>query len=222
MPSSTQQVLVLAPHPDDETFGCGGTIKLLTNSGIGVDVAFMTSGELGNEVPETLDQSRRKELAEARELEARSACDVLGVRRAIFLHGPDGQLADCPLIAARLAGLFLERDYSRVFCPGPQEAHPDHLATYRWFRRSLAQYRGTLDVWLYEVWTPLQPNMLIPIDATMPDKQRAMRSHDSQLRCRDYSAAFAGLAAYRALSCPPSQFAEAFHILNSRLLPEVS
>ncbi len=40
-----ERVLVLAPHPDDETFGCGGTIRLLLSAGRQVRVIFLTSGD---------------------------------------------------------------------------------------------------------------------------------------------------------------------------------
>jgi LmbE family N-acetylglucosaminyl deacetylase len=40
-----ERVIVLAPHPDDETLGCGGTIRLLIEAGKEVKVVFLTSGE---------------------------------------------------------------------------------------------------------------------------------------------------------------------------------
>ncbi len=58
-----RHVLVLAPHPDDETFGCGGTIRMLTESGIAVDVAFMTRGELGADEGLGSSPQQRREVA---------------------------------------------------------------------------------------------------------------------------------------------------------------
>jgi LmbE family N-acetylglucosaminyl deacetylase len=40
-----ERAIVLAPHPDDETLGCGGTIRLLLKSKRPVKVIFLTSGE---------------------------------------------------------------------------------------------------------------------------------------------------------------------------------
>lgn len=215
-------VLVLSPHPDDETFGCGGTIRLLTKAGTPVDVVYLTRGELGIEAPETSNATQRQELAVIRTREAQAACEILGVRHVFFLDGADGQLSEHPQVARQLAALLRENNYQRVFCPGANEAHVDHQAAYRWFCQAINETRRDLDIWCYEVWTPLHPNMHVPIDETMPDKIKAAQAHASQLACLDYRSAFCGLAAYRSLACPPSKYAEAFFILHSKLLMDQS
>src|SRR3954471_13435221 len=89
LPNSRQSVLVLAPHPDDETFGCGGTIRMLTESGVDVDVAFMTRGEQGLTGAAGRTEAAARQLAEVRTREAQAACGVLGVRSVFFLEGSD-------------------------------------------------------------------------------------------------------------------------------------
>jgi len=71
--TKTQSILVLSPHPDDESFGCGGTIKLLTQAGAAVDVVYLTSGEMGVEAPEAITSEAQHELAAIRTGEARTA-----------------------------------------------------------------------------------------------------------------------------------------------------
>ena len=68
------KVLVIAPHPDDESIGCGGTVALHVQRGDTVNVVFLTSGELG------LKQFPREKVWKIREAEADAACKVLGVR----------------------------------------------------------------------------------------------------------------------------------------------
>lgn len=215
MAPSPQRILVLAPHPDDETFGCGGTLALLADAGAAVDVAFLTRGEAGTETALPERAAARAELAEIRMAEAHGACDVLGVGQRFFLDGRDGALSEQPSLAAALAGV-LAGGYRRVFCPHPREAHPDHAAAYLWFRDAARAVGLASEVWLYEVWTPLEPNMHVPIDHVVERKAEAMRRHRSQTAQLDYVSAFQGLARYRALAAPPSEHVEAFHVCEAR------
>jgi LmbE family N-acetylglucosaminyl deacetylase len=131
-----------------------------------------------------------------------------------FLDGRDTRVAEQPDLAAQLQRALESVRYQRVFCPWPQEQHPDHAATYVFYRQAVSRLSYPLDTWLYEVWTPLRPTMLVPIDAFIEEKLAAIRAHRSQLAQLDYAGAFRGLAAWRALACPPSRFAEAFCICD--------
>jgi LmbE family N-acetylglucosaminyl deacetylase len=217
----SRRVLVLAPHPDDESFGCGGTIKHLTSSGTPVDVAYMTRGERGIEagMPTTPEVLRR--VAETRTVEAQEACRLLGVSEVVFLNGVDSRVEMQPELAADIRMLLDHGDYGRVFCPWPGDGHPDHRATFAWLTQALVGYDSPLGVWLYEVWTPLRPNMLVPVDHTFEQKVAAMAAHRSQIELCSYVPAFRGLAEFRALSARPARYAEAFFICDRGSLPPV-
>jgi LmbE family N-acetylglucosaminyl deacetylase len=203
-------VAVISPHPDDESLGCGGTLKHLTLSGIPVDVIYLTSGEMGCDTPEVATPETKVALAAVRAEEARGACSVLGVRRVEFLNGTDGGLASEPGLVNPLREILQRETYQRVFCPWPGEAHDDHRAAFQLTRAAMAALPACPDLWLYEVWTPMHANTYVPIDATVGFKQAAIERHRSQLKVLDYRAAFLGLAAYRALFCAGSRYAEAF------------
>ncbi|MGB4018385.1 MAG: PIG-L family deacetylase, partial [Syntrophomonadaceae bacterium] len=68
------RILVLAPHPDDDIIGCGGSIANLTAQGHEVVILYLTSGESGS-----LEMDPAQ-LARTREEEARRAGQLLGVR----------------------------------------------------------------------------------------------------------------------------------------------
>ncbi len=212
-----ESVLVIAPHPDDESFGCGGTVKQLTLAGLVVDAVFMTRGELGSELRNTIDEPMSRQIAEVRSREAFEACLQLGVAQMWFLDGRDGSVSQQSHLAGSLAQLLGQKAYSRVFCPWPGDQHPDHQATFHWLRAAVSELAAPPDAWLYEVWTPLRPNTFVPIDHTLESKCRAIDCHQSQLRLHSYKAAFLGLAAYRALFCPQSQAAEAFYVCEGSL-----
>jgi N-acetylglucosamine malate deacetylase 1 len=219
--SRKKPVLVLAPHPDDETFGCGGTIRMLAESGIAVDVAFLTRGEQGAEGGLTSSAASR-ELAEVRTQEAKAACEVLGVRNVLFLNGNDTQLSNQPQLAAVIAQLLQNEGYQRVFCPWKHDSHDDHQATFELLKEAIGANHVTTSFWLYEVWKPLPANTFVPIDRTMDSKRRAIDQYQSQLSQLNYREGFVGLAAYRSLFCPSSSYAEAFLVCDRNELINIA
>lgn len=219
---ANKQVLVLAPHPDDETFGCGGTIRMLTEGGIQVDVAFLTRGEHGIEGGDVADARTMRQTAELRTREAQAACEVLGVREVIFLNGSDTCLAEQPQLAESIVELLQKGRYQRVFCPWPQDGHDDHKATFALLRHAIELSAFSPSFWLYEVWKPLPANTFVPIDRTIPSKRQAISKYQSQLAQLNYGEAFVGLAAYRSLFCPPSNYAEAFLVCDRQQLLSIA
>lgn len=214
--NQSKSVLVLAPHPDDETFGCGGTIRMLSEGGVQVDVAFLTRGEMGVEGGAGMDQEVSQHTAEVRSREAQAACDVLGVRTVVFLNGKDTCLSEQPQLADAIGNLLQRGGYARVFCPWQHDSHEDHRATFALLKQAVARTHAPVSVWLYEVWKPLPANTYVPIDGTMAQKQKAIEKYESQLAQLNYGEAFAGLAAYRSLFCPPSNYAEAFLVCDQQ------
>lgn len=93
----TDRVLVLAPHPDDESLGCGGVLQRAAARGIPVEVAFLTNGDsngwsfLAWRLHPVLEPSAARKMGEIRRQEALAAAAVLGVpaARLTFLGYPD-------------------------------------------------------------------------------------------------------------------------------------
>ena len=202
-------VLVVAPHPDDESIGCGGTICLHRRRGERVHVVFLTSGERGVEGV-SLEVARS-----IREAEAAQALDVLGVERMDFLRLPDGGLAAATEPGARLLRELLQREPPGViYLPHPGEAHPDHEAALPLVRAALgrAHARQPLpELRAYEVWTPLGAyGWPEDISAVMARKLQAVRCYRSQLRAFRYDRAVRGLNQYRGCLAARCRYAEVF------------
>lgn len=220
MSGAAQNALVLAPHPDDEALGCGGTMRRISAEGGGVDVLFLTRGEHGVEAGQTASRQVELDLAERRTREAEEACRILGVRKIHFLSGNDGRLAAQPELAEEIRRQLTADDYQSVFCPWPGEAHCDHAATYRWLHLALTHCEREISVWLYEVWTPQTPNIVLPIDGSIEAKIAAINAYHSQTALCDYASSFRALARYRSLLCPASSYAEAFYTCDRSSLLE--
>ena len=206
LPPSTK-ALVLAPHPDDESIGCGGTLGLIREQGGTFDIAFLTDGAAGGNA----DLSGKR-LVDARKAEAEQATKVLGVNKIFFLDQPDSKLHfDTDETASRVSKIIGEANYDIIFCPWPYDGHSDHEAAFRILFESLKltpRFKG--QVWLYEVWNPLIPNRFVDISDFYSQKRKAIECYESQIAGTNYLDAFSSLARYRSLMVPGAQYVEAF------------
>ncbi len=214
-----EKVVVLAPHMDDETIGCGGTLALHAQRGARITVVFLTDGRNGSTEINMLygeeRERRQKEFVELRTTEARAALQRLGVNRMICLDAEDGALDKCEWAAEQLREVLLKQQPELVYLPFYLEEHPDHRATSRVLLDATAGTSLEFQCMGYEVWTPLFPNCLVRIDATVEVKKQALREYASQLKQCDYLHASIGLNAHRSaglINAPGSAgYAEAFH-----------
>jgi N-acetylglucosamine malate deacetylase 1 len=211
-----ERVLVLAPHMDDETIGCGGSLALHARQGAHITVVFLTDGRLGaadiGVMMGAMREQAQRELIARRRCEASAAIETLGVQKMVCLDVEDGTLQSSPDAAERLRAVLLEVRPELVYLPFWLEEHTDHRAASRVL---LDAARGAgLDFRCvgYEVWTPLFPNCLVNIEATMPTKKAALAHYASQLQQGAYLHTSVGLNAYRAagLLNPQGAYAEAF------------
>lgn len=200
-------ILVIAPHPDDESIGCGGAVCLHTDRGDRVTAVFLTSGELG------LKNLPREKAWAIREREARRAAKILGLADLFFLRQPDWFLGEHIDATAEKLFPILEGELPElIYLPHAAEWHPDHKAALPIVRGALEKIKIFSPILrTYEVWTPLpEHNHVEDISAVMPRKLRAIRAHRSQLQEFDYARAMRGLNQYRGVIAGKYSFAEVF------------
>jgi LmbE family N-acetylglucosaminyl deacetylase len=144
--------MVLAPHPDDETLGCGAVLARAAAAGTPVSVVVATDGR--HSTLSTVYSPER--IADLRTSELRAACRALGVpdRDIVQLGFEDRTLADnLPALTEQLAGLFAERRPELVLVPCRQDAHPDHRATHLAALRAAATAPVPPTLLAYPLWT---------------------------------------------------------------------
>jgi LmbE family N-acetylglucosaminyl deacetylase len=205
-------VLVIAPHPDDESIGCGGSICRHADAGDHVAAVFLTSGELG------LKKLSREAAWQIREAEAHTAAKILGIIATHFLRQPDWTLVDSlDAAAAALAPILSSERPELIYFPHAAEWHPDHKVAGVVLRRALSAAGIALpELRTYEVWTPLpQYEVVVDITAVMPRKLQAIRAHASQFHEIDYARAAEGLNAYRGAIASRTAFAEVFQMAET-------
>lgn len=149
--TSLRSCLVIAPHPDDETLGCGATMARKIASKRRVNVVVATDGSGSHRsalVPP-------KDLSQIREVECIEACKTLGVPREDieFLRFEDGHLVH------RMEDLFHELADAITACkpdellsPSPIDRHPDHRAIAAVVDELVRRGVVTCPVLEYPVW----------------------------------------------------------------------
>jgi LmbE family N-acetylglucosaminyl deacetylase len=138
-------ILSVLAHPDDESFGMGGTLALYARQGVSVHLVCATRGEAGEVEPDYLQGF--ESIAELRESELRCAAGILGLKSVHFLGYRDSgmqgtpanqhpeALVNAPLgeVTAKITHLIREIKPQVVltFDPIGGYRHPDHIAIHK-------------------------------------------------------------------------------------------
>ncbi len=200
-------ILVCAPHPDDEVLGCGGALALHGTKHDTVHVVYLGDGARGNS-----SGKRDETLIARRKKEAVTGMHHLAKATLHFLDVPDGTLAPTPKTVDRVRKLIELIQPDRIYVPWFGDDNPDHAQTFLVAKQALGNIKtvGPIELWQYELWSPLVPNRIVPIAKVMAKKRAAMREHRSQLTDRNYLAAIEGLNRYRGEIAKIDGAAEAF------------
>lgn len=188
MTATPATALVIAPHADDESIGCGGTIARLSDAGWRVKVVVVT-------------QSAE---SDGRMGEYRRAAKELGIADTEFLSYSEQQVPEDPSLASWLYTTLRRLEPALLLAPHGYELDRDHRALNRLVHAALwmvhhCDGRPVPPLWEYEVWTGLRrPDLLIDITSHVERKRTAILSYRSQMAIRDYASGALGLNAYRA------------------------
>lgn len=160
-----RRTVVIAPHQDDATLGCGGYILRRRLEARPVEVLYITDGRASHPNHPTLAPT---EIAAMRRLEAARAMRVLRLeqRRLQFLDAVDGTLAHLDAIAAdalvtQLAAKFRELQPDEILLPCRHDGSSEHDATFRYVQRSLQLAGLAPRVLEYPIWSRLNPLLLL-------------------------------------------------------------
>ncbi|QDK78633.1 PIG-L family deacetylase [Spirosoma sp. KCTC 42546] len=195
--STIGTALVIAPHPDDESLGCGGTITQLRDQGYAVHVAFVSDGTMSHPNSKAYPAERLRDLRESEAREALrmlhvdpDACTFLRYRdRQVPMDGTPGftEAATC------MAALIDRVKPSTLFVPWRRDPHPDHRASWQLVQEALRQTTTQPRVleyliWLWELGTSSDmpgPDEVkvwtVPINTVMEQRNQAIAAHRSQV-----------------------------------------
>jgi len=206
------RILCIAPHADDEVFGCGGMLAFHASRGDEIRVVVLTDGAAGDpdETEEDICVARRRESERAGEALGEGKIDHR------FLALPDGGLSGVANLVETIRAEVEEFDPELVYAPSPQEMHPDHRATSHAVIAALAN--GTpRRVFLYGVNSQVQAGVLFDTTPFWERKAAATRCFESQLRYHDLMTKADAVDRSRTVNIEDSavQYVEGFADLRS-------
>ncbi|MCH8173833.1 MAG: PIG-L family deacetylase [Proteobacteria bacterium] len=199
LPYTTSEIpegpwLVFAPHPDDETFGMGGSLLKARNQQLDTHVVFVTDGALGG-------NGDKEALIQRRIDEATSATTLLGVKTIHFFGEPDRGLRVCDRIIDKIEKLLEEIKPRSVFFPTPMEYHPDHRVTAELVWKSVQNSKWfTGGAFAYEISTLAPINLLIDTSEVAAEKYDVVKIYASQLTQTKYLALVQAIDTARTFS----------------------
>jgi N-acetylglucosamine malate deacetylase 1 len=221
----TERVLVVAPHPDDETVGCGGTLLRLAAEGARIAWLIVTS------MPENGGFSR--ESTSDREAEIERVGRLYGFSDVFALDLPTRRLDTYPVaeLTGQFYSVFKSYQPTQVYLPHRREARNDHRAVFdaaapcvTWFRSSsvkrviayetLTETESTLDV-----LPAFHPNLFVDISAFLERKLEIMTVYKSAMSKFPFPRSEEAIRALARLRGASSGFnaAEGFQLLRERV-----
>jgi len=177
--------VVIAPHPDDESLGCGGLLALLAHFGSSAQVIVMTDGTRSHPNSPSYPAARMVALREQETLDALAALG-LPSSGARFLRYPDCGLPALGTMAFEEAIRGLRETLvalkpATLVVPWRRDPHCDHEATWRLLRAAVSGLPSP-PRWLeYPVWAWTQAETEL---APQPDDGRAWRLDISSMLAR--------------------------------------
>jgi LmbE family N-acetylglucosaminyl deacetylase len=210
-----KRILVLCPHPDDESIGAGGLL-LAHRELAEIHLLCLCKGGAGGSLGE--GSANPEALVEARRGEFRKTAEALRAVSVQHLDYPDGEIPCSPQEVARVRSIVRHIRPDVVLLPWFLDGHVDHRRANVLYALACADLEAT--VLGYEIWSMLEPNAVFDITKHLVDKLSLIRNYSTQLRTVDYVEYASGLAkvrAYHAALQPlRSGAAEAFVALPNR------
>lgn len=209
-----KKILIIAPHPDDEIIGCGGTICKHIEEGDDVSVVYLTNGEKSIN---SCDYFVRKR-------EAQIVAEYMGLNNIFFMELEDGNISVDSNHVNALRNIIYQIKPEVICLPHIKEGHFDH------YMSNILLYYVCNNVFLhmkilwYEVWTPIIPNILINITDYIGKKEEVLEKYVSQISQYDYGELVYLSSRYKCLiyKCLLSQqYKEYKYRLNKKLKTKI-
>ena len=216
--------IVIAPHPDDEVLGVGGTLLRRKSDGEKIAWLIVTSISVEN----IWDARKVKE----RDEEIQKITELFGFDEVYRLNFPSAKLDTIPMsdLVSKISEIFTSYEPEEVFVPHPSDIHTDHRVVFdavasctKWFR-----YPSVKRVLAYETISEtdfnlapsniFRPNTFVNIESFLADKLKAMDIYSSEMKPFPFPRSKEAITAVATVRGASAGFkaAEAFELLRER------
>ena len=220
------KIVVVAPHPDDETLGCGGT--LLRHIAEGDDVHWLIITHLHE------DLGFSKDRVAEREKEIQQVADHYNLSSVVNLAFPTTRLDSIPMndVVGGVGNVFHDIEPTTIYMPYRGDIHTDHAVVFdavasctKWFRypsiRRVLAYEtcSETDFTLDPDTNGFRPNVFVDITEHLDDKISIMQVYGSELGVHPFPRSESAIRALATLrgAAAGCEAAEAFMLLRERI-----
>jgi len=152
------KLLVIAPHPDDETIGAGGLIAMHRARSMPVSVVFLTSGEASNrrccEIDPAIVATRRQNQAQEAMARLGVSQDALYWMELTDSNIPDRKNPAFNQVVEALAWIIQHESPDEILCPHPEDGWQDHENAYHIVDESSRRIGNDTRIFNYFIWAP--------------------------------------------------------------------
>ena len=171
---ANKNVIVFAPHQDDELIGLGGTLIQLKNKGAAITLVFLTDGA---------DLVNQSETVQIRSLESQKVARELNAS-IINIGIPNDTMEVNFEHLNKIRNILLSQKWDDVFCIWPIDNPPKHRICAFLLGKVISKME--LNLILYSVHTDLIPNLYSNITKQIIDKELLIKIYKSQLSAQAY------------------------------------
>jgi LmbE family N-acetylglucosaminyl deacetylase len=217
------KLLVISPHPDDETLGACGTVMHLISRGVEAIWLNITNMRTEYGYPAPLVEKRAEEIQRVKEATGYSQFYDLGLKPAALETYEKGEMI------TSIKKVFDKEQPELVFLPSPHDAHSDHRVVYecaipctKTFRAPYVRKVFCMDIISETEYgdAPFSANCFVDISAYMERKIKISEIYGSEFLSSPFPRSkekVRAQAQYRGAACC-AEYAEAFQIVKEIIL----
>lgn len=216
-----EEILIIAPHPDDDVIGMGGTIAEYLENKVNITIIYATNGS-GSKKLGKFKKLKKKEFINLRKEEAIKSIKKLGKNtsglvKQIFVNIDSKKLLLRNNDFKTTLKETLKNKFSKIYLPYLKDKHETHKICTRISLNEIRKSKKLKKVLFYEVWTPITEEKVIVKDITkhIRKKKNAIKLHKSQIKVSDFHEGIIAKNRYNAVfstinSTKTTKYAEIF------------